>query len=95
MTRGGRRVFAPNLRLLRVIHRFGRQLAGWHAVSGHFAMAQSPILRHAIPFFVVSVFLLYFFSSGVQHELSGDIPSILMKGSGQSLLNPLIHYRVR
>src|SRR6266851_4251610 len=30
MTRGGRRVFAPNLRLLRVIHRFGRQLAGWH-----------------------------------------------------------------
>ncbi len=95
-------MFAPNLRLLRVIHRFGSCQTGTalffsltHAVSGHFAMAQSPILRHAIPFFVVSVFLLYFFSSGVQHELSGDIPSILMKGSGQSLLNPLIHYRVR
>jgi hypothetical protein len=42
-------------------------------------MEQSSRLRYAIPFFVVSFFLLYFFSSGVQSELS---LSILNKGSG-------------
>lgn len=48
-------------------------------------MAQSPLLRHAVPFFVVSCFLLYFFSSGVQHELSRDNPTILMNGPSQLL----------
>jgi hypothetical protein len=48
-------------------------------------MSQPPLLRHAIPFFVVSFFLLYFFSSGVQHELSGGALTILMNRPSQSL----------
>ena len=42
-------------------------------------MEQSSSLRYTIPFFVVSFFLLYFFSSGVHQGLS---PSILTKGPG-------------
>ena len=45
-------------------------------------MEQSSRLRYAIPFFVVSFFLLYFFSSGVQTQLS---PGVLKKGSGPLL----------
>ncbi|KAI0250290.1 Metallo-dependent phosphatase-like protein [Lactifluus subvellereus] len=45
-------------------------------------MAQPPNLRNAIPFVVLSFFLVYIFSSGVQHEFSSDIPSIFMEGSG-------------
>jgi hypothetical protein len=48
-------------------------------------MPQSPSPRNAIPFFVLSFFLVYIFSVGVRHELSGDIPSaVFMKGSGLS-----------
>lgn len=49
-----------------------------------FLMAQPPNLRNAIPFFVLSFFLVYIFSSGVQHEFSSNIPSIFTKGSGPS-----------
>jgi hypothetical protein len=48
-------------------------------------MPQSPSPRNAIPFFVLSFFLVYIFSVGVRHELSGDIPSaVFIKGSGLS-----------
>lgn len=57
--------------------------------SDHSTMEQSSRLRYAIPFFVVSFFLLYFFSSGVQNELS---PSILNKGSGPSLLQLVVPF---
>lgn len=51
------------------------------------------MLRPVIPFFVVSFFLLFFFSSTV-HELSGDVPTILTTGSSGSLhqlIIPLLH----
>ncbi len=49
-------------------------------------MAQTQSLGYAVPFFVVSFFILYFFFSGLQYELSNDVPSIPAKGPGQSLL---------
>jgi hypothetical protein len=41
-------------------------------------------LRDALPFSVLSFFVLYFFSSGLRLELSGDFPGVLVKGPSQS-----------
>ncbi|KAH9959637.1 hypothetical protein BC827DRAFT_1268695 [Russula dissimulans] len=41
-------------------------------------MAQSSVVNPAIPFFVVSFFMLYFVFSGLQHEFTGDPPNVLM-----------------
>ncbi|KAH9068310.1 calcineurin-like phosphoesterase [Lactarius deliciosus] len=45
-------------------------------------MAQLLNLRNAVPFSVISFFFVYFISSGLQLELSGDVPGVLVKGSG-------------
>ncbi|KAI9440068.1 calcineurin-like phosphoesterase [Lactarius indigo] len=42
-------------------------------------MAQLLNLRNAVPFSVVSFFFIYFFSSGLQLELSSDVPGVLIK----------------
>jgi hypothetical protein len=85
---------APAVVLWQAGAAFIRSFSLTSTTSGCFAMAQSPLLRHAVPFFVVSCFLLYFFSSGVQHELSRDNPTILMNGPSQLLCQLGIPYIV-